>query len=225
MGAEMTKDEALKLALEALENNRQTHNYCEDTWYSCPKHEEGCANESEGDECNCGADNVNAQFDKAIIAIKKALAQPEFVLNGVDCSCGRKWRVVNNTLTASEQPEQESDDLTIAYMAGFHAGKNKDALQRKPDQEPVAMRYDFDGYGWLYIDNGSGSNWKEKIKNAEPLYTTPPKRKWVGLTEEERDHFEGLHLYAARNQVEAWIEGVPAFIDAIEAKLREKNGC
>jgi hypothetical protein len=51
-----------------------------------------------------------------------------------------------------------------------------------------------------------------------------PRREWVGLTEEERDHFEGLHLYAARNQVEAWIEGVPAFIDAIQAKLREKNG-
>jgi hypothetical protein len=50
-----------------------------------------------------------------------------------------------------------------------------------------------------------------------------PEREWVGLTDEERDHFEGLHLYAARNQVEAWIEGVPAFIDAIEAKLREKN--
>ena len=49
------------------------------------------------------------------------------------------------------------------------------------------------------------------------------KPKWVGLTEEERDHLEGLHLYAVRGQVEAWIEGVPAFIDAIEAKLREKN--
>ena len=100
---------------------------------------------------------------------------------------------------------------------------NKEALA-EPEQEPVAMRYDFDGYGWLYIDNGSGSNWREKIKNAEPLYTAPPKREWVGLTEEERDHLEGQHLYAARNQVEAWIEGVPAFIDAIEAKLREKNG-
>ena len=99
----------------------------------------------------------------------------------------------------------------------------KEALA-EPEQEPVAMRYDYDGYGWLYIDNGSGSNWREKIKNAEPLYTAPPKREWVGLTEEERDHLEGLHLYAARNQVEAWIEGVPAFIDAIEAKLREKNG-
>ena len=99
----------------------------------------------------------------------------------------------------------------------------KEALA-EPEPEPVAMRYDFDGYGWLYIDNGSGSNWRERIKNAEPLYTAPPQRTWIGLTEEERDHFEGLHLYAARNQVEAWIEGVPAFIDAIESKLREKNG-
>ena len=75
----MTNEErkVIELALEALENNRQTHNYCEDTWYSCPKHEEGCANESEGDECNCGADEINAQFDKAITAIKEALAQPE----------------------------------------------------------------------------------------------------------------------------------------------------
>ncbi len=75
----------------------------------------------------------------------------------------------------ADAEKQESDDLTIAYMSGFHDGKNKDALQ--PDQEPVAMRYDFDGYGWLYIDNGSGSNWREKIKNAEPLYTTSPQRK------------------------------------------------
>ena len=112
MGAEMNEREALKLALEALENNKKKHDYCEDTWYSCPKHEDGCANDSEGDECNCGADNVNAQFDKAIIAIKEALAQPEFVLNGIDCSCGRKWRVVNNTLTASEQPEQKP----VAWM-------------------------------------------------------------------------------------------------------------
>ena len=73
----MTKVEALKLALEALENNRQTHHYCEDTWYSCPKHEDGCANDSEGDECNCGADKANAEIDKAITAIKEALAQPE----------------------------------------------------------------------------------------------------------------------------------------------------
>jgi hypothetical protein len=78
----MTQTEALKLALEALEKNKQTHYYCEDTWYSCPQHEDGCANDSVGDECNCGADKANAEIDKAITAIKEALsaervAQPE----------------------------------------------------------------------------------------------------------------------------------------------------
>jgi hypothetical protein len=69
----MTKDKALRLALEALESNRRTHHYCEDTWYSCPKHEDGCANDSEGDECNCGTDKANAGIDQAIAAIKAAL--------------------------------------------------------------------------------------------------------------------------------------------------------
>lgn len=31
-----------------------------------------------------------------------------------------------------EQTDQEPDDLTIAYMAGFYDGKNKDAPQGKP---------------------------------------------------------------------------------------------
>jgi hypothetical protein len=44
------------------------------------------------------------------------------------------------------------------------------------------MRYGFDGYGWNYIDNGSGSDWKERIKDAEPLYTKLPKKK---LSDEE----------------------------------------
>ena len=39
--------------------------------------------------------------------------------------------------------------------------------------EPVAMRYDFDGYGYQYIDFGSGSDWQTREKGAEPLYTAP----------------------------------------------------
>ena len=83
----MTKDEALKLALEALENNKQTHHYCEDTWYSCPKHEDGCANDAEGDECNCGADKANAEIDATITAIKEALAQPQPWEKFCDSNC------------------------------------------------------------------------------------------------------------------------------------------
>jgi hypothetical protein len=72
----MTK-EAMTLALEALENNRQTHHYCEDPWYSCPKDEDGCANDSMGHECNCGADKANAEIDKAITSLRQAIAEAE----------------------------------------------------------------------------------------------------------------------------------------------------
>lgn len=76
-------------------------------------------------------------------------------------------------------------------------------------QEPVAMRYDFDGYGYKYIDNGSGSDWQTRIKDAEPVFAHPqPKREWVGLTEEERQHFRGLGFVG---------------VEQVEAKLREKN--
>jgi hypothetical protein len=46
-------------------------------------------------------------------------------------------------------------------------------VQSAQSVEPVAMRYDFDGYGWQYIDNGSGSNWRNRIKGAEPVYAHP----------------------------------------------------
>ncbi len=117
------------------------------------------------------------------------------------------------------QSDQESDDLTAAYMSGVYDGKNKDAPQ--PEQEPVAMRYDFDGYGWLYIDNGSGSNWKEKIKNAEPLYTAPPQREWVGLTDEE---IKSEAKYFCHGWYSENPERLVLLVKTIQAKLREKNG-
>ena len=39
--------------------------------------------------------------------------------------------------------------------------------------EPVAVRYDFDGYGYIYMDAGSGSDWASRVKNCEFLYTHP----------------------------------------------------
>jgi hypothetical protein len=41
--------------------------------------------------------------------------------------------------------------------------------------EPVACRYDFDGYGYMYMDAGSGSDWAVRLKDCEFLYTHPQK--------------------------------------------------
>ena len=37
--------------------------------------------------------------------------------------------------------------------------------------EPVAVRYDYDGHGYLYMDAGSGSDWASRVKDAELLFT------------------------------------------------------
>ena len=105
----MTKDEAMKLALEALK-------------WSKP-HEDAVISHSE-----------------AITAIEEALAQPE---QKVDWEKLYRLEVKKKEALAAKyerdikpltkivpmaQPEQEPDDLTIAYMSGYHDGKK---AQRK----------------------------------------------------------------------------------------------
>jgi hypothetical protein len=108
-----------------------------------------------------------------------------------------------------EQLEQEPDDLTIAYMAGLYDGKNKDAPQPKPEQEPVAWMDEYGDVLSASVVDGSG------LRNI-PLYTAPPKREWVGLTEEE--------ITEIRLKSFDSIATNRAVYEAIEAKLREKNG-
>jgi hypothetical protein len=40
--------------------------------------------------------------------------------------------------------------------------------------DPEAMRYGFDGFGYKYIDSGSGSDWRTRHPDAEPLYVSQP---------------------------------------------------
>jgi len=124
----MTKDEALKLALETLEQIQ-----------------EGCNNVI-ADKLHSDAVDlaklVRKDCNKPIDAIRKSLAQPE----------------------------QESDDLTAAYMSGLYDGKNKDAPQRQPEQKPVAwMREDEDCTDCIV--------WEQTEEHTIPLYAAPPKRK------------------------------------------------
>ena len=52
--------------MEAAE--KRTHHYeCEDPWYSCPKSENGCADDRMGPECTCGADEMR----EALAAFKE----------------------------------------------------------------------------------------------------------------------------------------------------------
>jgi hypothetical protein len=135
----MTKDEVLKLALEALEANHflihgsETKGglaFCMDGYYS------SCFD----------IDSNDRQTNKAITAIKEALARPE--------------------------------------------------------QEPVGKFAKFTDGIWREVTDGSA---------GVPLYTTPPQRTWVGLTDEEVASFDVYAIVDAE------------CVRAIEAKLKDKN--
>jgi hypothetical protein len=53
------------------------HTYCEDSWYSCPKAEGGCSNDSVGSDCDCGADKWNARIDSALRSTDQSTPKPE----------------------------------------------------------------------------------------------------------------------------------------------------
>ncbi len=79
------------------------------------------------------------------------------------------------------------------------------------NNEPVAIRYDFDGYGYKYMDSGSGSDWQTRAE-GEFLYTHPVKE----LTEPE------IHWVAQKYfDSELGIDPIE-FVRAILKKAQEK---
>ena len=65
------------LCTELAKLARRDHYRCEDHWYSCPKSPDGCANDSAGDECNCGAGSHNDKIDELLSLIALATLPPE----------------------------------------------------------------------------------------------------------------------------------------------------
>ena len=147
----MTKDEALKLALEALE-----------------------ALEADPLEMVADVDGHMVFLkDKAITAIKEALAQPK--------QDGQCKRCIDGcpACDARKLPEQEP-------LAWISTG-------------PASMIH------WTADKPAYGDDWV-------PLYTTPPQRTWVGLSDEEIETL--IHRF----------DGDPhTLLDEVNSRLKEKN--
>ena len=93
--------------------------------------------------------------------------------------------------------------------------ENKNAKTPADDGQPVA---------WMMVNKVIGPpslHWKPQEDwhitwECKPLYTAPPKREWVGLTDEEINS-----VCYKRDWTAPWTN--TTFARAIEAKLREKN--
>jgi len=98
--------------------------------------------------------------------------------------------------------------------------ENKNAKTPADDGQPVA---------WMMVNKVIGPpslHWKPQEDwhitwECKPLYTAPPKREWVGLTDEEIQDLSYLSQKIDEGN-SPWFDRW-GFARAVEAKLREKN--
>jgi hypothetical protein len=90
----------------------------------------------------------------------------------------------------------------------------------KPEQEPVAWitdNYEQDRSATTYSAE-MANRWRDKGWQVAPLYTAPPRKEWVGLTDEEV-----MDAYCETPPFCTYTEAFIAGIRFIEAKLKELN--
>jgi len=105
--------------------------------------------------------------------------------------------------------EDEAHPRTLEAITAI-----KEALAQ--EQEPVAwVVYSSAENDIVWADKG------KRLKQNTPLYTTPPQRTWVGLTDEDRQAaFESMpDMLDGFLKTWGWLH----FSKAIEAKLKERN--
>jgi hypothetical protein len=115
--------------------------------------------------------------------------------------------------------EERASQALVKPRAAIAAVK---AALAQPEQEP--LEYWNAVEGWVKIDDvrehfdsvGCGTIYKTAGEDRVPLYTTPPQREWVGLTEDESDDI----FYSLADEPGRMHRLLSA---AIEAKLKAKN--
>jgi hypothetical protein len=186
--------------------------------------------------------------DKAITAIKEALAQPE---QFCDTNCVWTDHHPDCRLTQTQEPvawlitDEKINSLQVdsiqrlidrarhAHMTDIKLRINgqdewhqadwlKHLTRTTPpqsEQEPVAWMFQHDETGRMnYVSNDGVHNptmfleMNPRYALVCPLYTHPPQRTWVGLTDEEFNELDKEDL------------SLRQFVQAIDDKLKEKNG-
>ena len=120
----------------------------------------------------------------------------------------------NGTLFVCENhPDQEAHQCKHYGGAGMPCECTKISEpigNTKQLAEPVAVRYDFDGYGYMYMDAGSGSDWASRVKDCEFLYTHPmrelSRKDFLEIWENEVNKFHDVEEYDIANFARAIIK-------------------
>ena len=118
------------------------------------------------------------------------------------------------------------DDISKGLLSAFELGYGQGIKDGKthftkalaePEPEPVGYVTDSGRYACIFKDID--------LDDDTPIYTEPPKREWVGLTDEEiEDGWQYLMAkYIEEVDSSYWSRCDFEFARVIEAKLKEKN--
>ncbi len=156
----------------------------------------------------------------------QALAQPEHTSSAIQ----RAEFVVSNLRQRNEKTWDELDREAVFAINGlvefakFQFNRANAALRQalaQPEQEPVAwVEHEWGGSGLrhLHFDRRKPTLRDEVLNPVwTPLYTAPPSKPWVSLTDEELEYIYKQN----HNQYGEDITG--EYERELEAKLREKN--
>ena len=195
----MTKDEAMKLALNFLEDGMPADMWgMDENGYqnAITALRQALTNDFNPDWDQTQVLTEALQMYMAEVRRLNGLLEQQMVAKMTDREAMRLALDALENHTAIKHPQQmHYRDTAIEAL--------RQALEQ-PEQEPVAwLEYEDDGFLFL-----SG-----KRKDAFPVYTAPPKREWQGLTDEEIDYLE----------FEIGHDNFLDFARAIEQRLKEKN--
>ena len=132
---------------------------------------------------------------------KKAMAQDKLEQWDTPSEAFNDWW--NNDYDDSTNP-YERDSFAYWAWAGWQA-----ALAQEP--KSVTYKEVADTMNALRKGNFSQQAAAKEVGELK-LYTTPPQRTWVGLTDEDKQELD-----------EKYGDDYLAHLDAVEAKLKEKN--
>lgn len=166
--------------------------------YNCPK---------------CGLSKSDSAMGSILPQCKcdwnsKSLQLQHYNCNGMPAYEGSLSK--DQVLAPSNDFNPDWDAMAVMVEEQQRMAKRIEELEARlsqPEQEPVAWADKVD------IDRDGHDLWvsrQEPAKDGVPLYTVPPQRKWVELSDEEMD--ELVHRFARYE-----------LIRVVETKLKEKN--
>jgi hypothetical protein len=149
-------------------------------------------------------------YHERIKELEQQLAKPE--QEAGKCGCGANLYIDENGKPCSKVAKTEQEhmfDTPDSHIVKWSIPvdpNNFGELLAQPEQEPVAWM--LPEYGDVLSANQADGTGIYNI----PLYTAPPRKEWVGLTDDERDELlNGSTRIPSR------------LIDWVEQKLKEKN--